>query len=128
MRVRCKYCGTKFESKDKYCPYCFARYRENSSVTITEGRARAGMFKHEDLQHEREHGCAQSTPRPKESSRTSTARPIKPQAAWSVRTSSNTRNRNRPHAGTSVTKIIAWVIIAYVLFQLFMTILMAILF
>lgn len=25
MRIKCQYCGTRFESKDKYCPFCFTR-------------------------------------------------------------------------------------------------------
>lgn len=26
MKIKCKYCGTRYEMNDKYCPFCFTRW------------------------------------------------------------------------------------------------------
>lgn len=46
MQVRCKYCGTRFDSRDKYCPYCYAKvnakrnYREDKSEEVSRVNSR----------------------------------------------------------------------------------------
>lgn len=40
MKVKCKYCKTKFDPKDKYCPYCYARYRDTVTHVNEDGRFR----------------------------------------------------------------------------------------
>lgn len=40
MKVKCKYCKTKFDPKDKYCPYCYARYRDTVTHINEDGRFR----------------------------------------------------------------------------------------
>lgn len=136
MRVRCKYCKTWFDTKDKYCPYCYARVRDNDSVTMTDGRAKAAMFRHADNHQElntkyyRETGkiAKPCTANMVNESNTHTAsRPNNNGGHTSantdryVRTSSQNRsaNRNNGRKNTTISQVIAWVVIIYVLIQVF---------
>lgn len=136
MRVRCKYCKTVFDTKDKYCPYCYARVRDNDSVTMTDGRARAVMFRHADNHQELNSRYLRETgkeAKPCSANKVDTryrntaSRPNNNGGHTSantdryVRTSSQNRSANRKNGrkNTTISQIIAWVVIIYVLIQVF---------
>lgn len=134
MRVRCKYCKTWFDTKDKYCPYCYARVRDIDSVTMTDGRAKAAMFRHADNHQELNSRYLRETgkeAKPCSANKVDTryrntaSRPNNNGGHTSantdryVRTSSQNRsaNRNLGRKKSNISQIIAWIVIIYVLFQ-----------
>lgn len=136
MRVRCKYCKTVFDTKDKYCPYCYARVKDIDSVTMTDGRAKAAMFRHADNHQELNSRYLRETgkeAKPCSANKVDTryrntaSRPNNNGGHTSantdryVRTSSQNRSANRKNGrkNTTISQIIAWVVIIYVLFQVF---------
>ena len=138
MRIRCKYCKTWFDTKDKYCPYCYARVRENDSVTLTDGRAKASIFRHADNHQElnsrylRETGT-EAKPCQANMVDTSYRNTASRSNNSGTHTSANTdryanrstqnRPRNKNYGRKSIiSQIVAWVIIIYVLIQVFVVV------
>lgn len=143
MRIRCKYCKTWFDTKDKYCPYCYARVRENDSVSMNDGRAKAAIFRHADSHLEQNSRYIRETGK---EAKPCTANMVNdPYANTATRSNNNgghtsangdryaktensrSMNERKPvnrrpanrQQGNSISKIIGWVIIIYVLIQVF---------
>ncbi|WP_276937062.1 hypothetical protein [Dielma fastidiosa] len=143
MRIRCKYCKTWFDTKDKYCPYCYARVRENDSVSLNDGRAKAAIFRHADSHLEQNSKYVRETgkeakpctanmvndPYSKSAGHSNTHSSYSSANSNRYAKTANSRSMNerkpvnrRPanrQQGNSISKIIGWVIIIYVLIQVF---------
>lgn len=49
MKITCKKCHTRFEEKDKYCPYCYEKASRSIPIGSTNSLTKARTYSRSDL-------------------------------------------------------------------------------
>lgn len=131
MRIRCKYCKTWFDTKDKYCPYCYARVRDIESVSIKGGRAKAAIFDHADTHLEENKRYVRESGKEAKACEANKVNHLygsgstyqnTRKTTQGTYTNSSLKRKPIQRKGVSLSQIIGWGIVFYVLFQVFLTI------